>query len=229
MEKKIKGLVIKNYDSGDRDKLITIFTPEGLLTAKLKGVNSPTAKLKFAKQCFCFADFVLNGDKILTVTSANLIDSFYNLTLDYDVFDEAGKILRLARPLMKENESNPYLFVQLIQSFKTLAYSKVQKNVTQVKFLLNLFYNQGYQFESEKCSSCNGVLSENRYLNLSTGEVLCSYCKNNYCQKISYGTNKVLKIIGETDYDRLNSLKFSQEILLNATSLLLNNYTNVII
>lgn len=229
MEKKIKGIVIKNFDSGDRDKLITIFTPEGLMSAKLKGVNSPTAKLKYAKQCFCFADFVLNGDKIMVVTSADLIDSFYSLTQDYDIFEEATKILKLARALMKEGESNPFLFVELIQCFKTLAYSKVQIYVTQIKFLLNLFYNQGYQFESEKCTSCGSVLNDDRHLDLTTGEVLCNFCKTQFCEKINYGTNKVLKIIGETDYDRLHTLKFGKEILLNALSLLLKNYTNVVI
>ena len=175
MEKKVKGIVIKNFDSGDRDKLITIFTPEGIVSAKLKGVNQPKSKLKFAKQCFCFADFVLVGEKIMVVTSADLIDSFYSLTENFDAFEEATKILKLARPLMKENEENPYLFVQLVKSFKTLAYSNVQKNVTQIKFLLNLFYNQGYEFESEKCCCCGSSLVQDRYLNLTTGEVLCNF------------------------------------------------------
>ena len=41
--------------------------------------------------------------------------------------------------------------------------------------------------------------------------------------------NKVLKIIGQTDYDKLNTIKFSNQILLDTLQLLLNNYTNVLI
>lgn len=229
MEKKLSGLVVKNFDSGDRDKLITIFTPEGLMLAKLKGVNSPLSKFKFAKQCFCFADFVFAGDKFPVVTSAHLIDSFYDLTYDYDKFDEACKILKYAKPLMKQDEANPYLFVQLIQSLKILTYTKVQNKVTQIKFLLNLFYNQGYEFESEKCSVCASALNQVRYLNLTNGEVLCNFCKNEYCEKISFATNKVLKIIGETQFDRLESLHFGEDSLLNTLQLLNKNYTNIIL
>ena len=230
MDKKITGIVIKNYNSGDRDKLITIFCPEGLVYARLKGVSSPKAKLKYAKECFCFAEFVLAGEgKTKVVTSVNLIDSFYDLVKDYDAYEEAIKILMLAKPLMKQDESNPFLFITLIHCFKTLAYSKVQTNVTQIKFLLDLFFNQGYTFESECCVSCGCSLNDDRYLNLSTGEVLCSFCKDQYCEKIDYGVNKVLKIIQDTTYDRLQSLKFGQTVLLNTTSLLLKNYANVIV
>lgn len=229
MEEKTKGIVIKSFDSGDRDKLITIFTPQGLVCARLKGVNSPLSKLKFAKQCFCFADFVFAPSKFPVVISANLIDSFYDLTKDYDRFDEASKILRVAKPLMKENQPNPELFVALLKSFKNLAYNNVQKNVVYAKFLLGLFYNQGYGFESERCSNCGSVLNDTRYLNISSGEVLCNFCKNQYCQKVTYGMNKVLKIIEQTDYDKLNTIKFSNQVLYDTLQLLLNNYTNVLI
>ena len=229
MDKKITGIVIKNYDVGDRDKLITIFCPEGLIYAKLKGVNSPKSKLKFAKQCFCFAEFVITGKKNNVITSVNLIDSFYDLTKDYDVFEEATKILSLAKPLMKQDQSNPYLFLTLIKCFKTLAYSNVQHRVTEIKFLLDLFYNQGYGFESEQCVNCGSVLNHERFLNFSTGEVLCNFCKDQYCEKISYGTNKVLKIVKDTDYERLQNIKFGKTIVLDALSMLLKNYATVIV
>lgn len=229
MEEKTKGIVIKNVDSGDRDKLITIFTPQGLVCAKLKGVNSATSKLKFAKQTFCFADFVFASGKFPVVTSAYLIDSFYDLTKDFDRFDEASKILRVAKPLMKENEPNPQLFVALLKSFKNLAYNNVQKNIVYAKFMLGLFYNQGYAFDTETCSNCGSVLNDTRYLNLSNGETLCSFCKNEYCQKINYGMNKVLKILQQTDFDDLHTIKFGKQILLDTLQLLLKNYTNVVI
>lgn len=229
MEEKTKGIVIKSFDSGDRDKLITIFTPQGLICAKLRGVNSVASKMKFAKQPFCFAEFVFSTGKFPVVTSAFLIDSFYDLTKDYDKFDEAGKILRVARPLMKENQPNPQLFVLILKALKNLTYNNVQKNVVYAKFLLGLFYNQGYAFESEKCSSCGCALHESRYLNLSTGEVLCSFCKNQYCQKISFGINKVLKILQQTDFDSLHTIKFGNQVLLDTLHLLLQNYTNVVV
>jgi DNA repair protein RecO (recombination protein O) len=60
MEIKTEAIVLQSIDYKDNDKLLTLFSPSlGKLTAGIRGVKKPTAKLSFAAQPFCFAEYVL--------------------------------------------------------------------------------------------------------------------------------------------------------------------------
>ena len=126
--------------------------------------------------------------------------------------------------IVLENEPNPALFVETLKVLKTLAYSNVQQNVVLCKFLLALFFNQGYSFRTERCSNCNMELVDERYLCLSTGEILCSFCHDDDCVKISYTMNKAIKFVSETDYDRLVTLKLSKAVVHDILQLLNRNF-----
>ena len=57
MEVKTDAVVLKAIDYKDNDKLLTLFSPSlGKITAGIKGVKKPKAKLAFAAQPFCFAE-----------------------------------------------------------------------------------------------------------------------------------------------------------------------------
>ena len=59
-ELKLKAIVLSSIDYSEKDKIIKLFSlEEGIISAVLKGVRSQNAKLKFASQPFCFADFNL--------------------------------------------------------------------------------------------------------------------------------------------------------------------------
>lgn len=84
MDFKTDALVIRASEYKDNDKLLTLFSPErGKLTAGIKGVKKPNAKLSFAAQPFAFSEYVLaekNGR--YTVMNAYLYDGFYPLRTD---------------------------------------------------------------------------------------------------------------------------------------------------
>lgn len=226
MEIKTKAIVITSKDSGDKDKLITLFSlSNGIIKAKLKGVKSAKAKLKFAKEPFCFADFILNDKNgFLTVVSADCIDTFYSIITNYTHFLEASQILKMITIVGMENQPNAFLFVECLKALKTLAYSNVKENLVSIKFLLNLFYNEGYEIAFEKCSACGTLLGEYRFLNLDTGEVLCSSCKNDFYERISLPINSVLKLVANSEYDTLENLKLDKANVSLALSILFKNF-----
>ena len=60
MEIKTEAIVLQSIDYKDNDKLLTLFSPTlGRITAGAKGVKKQKAKLSFAAQPFCFAEYVL--------------------------------------------------------------------------------------------------------------------------------------------------------------------------
>ncbi len=226
MDLKIKGIVLKSLDSGEKDKIITVFSLEkGILRAKLKGVKNSGSKLKFAKEIFCFADFTLtekNG--FFTIISADCIDSFFNITKKYSAFLEAGRIFKIILTVSNEGEENGFLFLECLKALKTLTYENVCENVVLIKFLISLFFNQGYEFFCEKCTNCKNNLNESRWFNFDTGEVLCASCKNGFSERISFPVNNIFKIIKQTEYERLSTIKPNKEITEQALCLLEKNF-----
>ena len=106
MEIKTEAIVLRSIDYKDNDKLLTLFSPElGKITAGIKGVKKPKAKLAFSAQPFCFAEYVLaekNGR--YTVTAAYLHESFFELRSDVDAFYAACAAAEICRTLAQENE-----------------------------------------------------------------------------------------------------------------------------
>lgn len=86
MEIKTEAIVVQSLDYKDDDKLLTLFSPSlGKITAGIRGVKKPKAKLAFASQPFCFAEYVLaeKGGRY-TVISAYLHESFFELRTDLE-------------------------------------------------------------------------------------------------------------------------------------------------
>ena len=84
MEEKVSGIVLGGVNFGENDKILKVFTLEkGLISAKIKGVKKAGAKLKFASEPFCFAEFILSVTNAgHTVIGASLFDSFYSIRED---------------------------------------------------------------------------------------------------------------------------------------------------
>ena len=79
MEEKESGIVLGAVNFSENDKILNVFTlGKGVVCAKIKGVKKAGAKLKFAAEPFCFAEYIFSrtADK-RTVIGASLIDSFY--------------------------------------------------------------------------------------------------------------------------------------------------------
>jgi DNA repair protein RecO (recombination protein O) len=72
MEIKSNAIVLKSIDYNENDRLLTLFTAEKVkLTAGIRGVRKKGAKLTFASQPFCFAEYILvqKGDKSMVKTA----------------------------------------------------------------------------------------------------------------------------------------------------------------
>ena len=92
MELIVNAVMLKAIDYGENDKILTLLTAEnGKITAGIKGVKKASAKLRFAAQPFCFAEYVLSqkGDRF-TVINAAECESFYDLRTDIGKFYSAS-------------------------------------------------------------------------------------------------------------------------------------------
>lgn len=219
---KQKGIVLGSIDYKEKDKLVTLFTLEnGILTCVLKSVKTEKAKLKFAKEPFCFGEFLITLPSKV-ITSVDVEDSFFELTKNIDKLYLACAILDSVKTVLPQGEKNPALFVETLKAIGTIAYGDVNDKYVLIKFLLDIFDAVGYKLALSKCSVCGQDFGMKRYINLDFGEVVCTGCKTSNCIEISPRCHKTFKLIFETDYEKLSTLKlakFSEDEALNVLNL----------
>ena len=203
---KVKGIVVGGVNVKEKDRYVKLFTLEnGLMSVTMKGVRGDKAKMKAAKEIFCFGDFVIEeGDKYSVVTSVDIIDSFHMLADQIDKYYEACAVVDIVRKVA--NEKNVDLFIELLEALKTLCYDEVSRYSVIDKFLISVLNGMGYKFLNEKCSSCGAELGA-KYLNLEIGEIVCPACKKATSIPISEACYNVIRILSRTSYEDLHTVR----------------------
>ncbi len=146
MEEKLTAIVIKSADYSDNDKLVTLFSAEkGKIFAAMRGVKKANAKLKFACQPFCFAEYVLaEKSGRHTVTGASSIDMFYPLWSSPDGFFAGNAALELVNAFGGENQPSGEIFLLTLNYFKLVCYEKCDPYLMLIKYIMQLMGIAGY-------------------------------------------------------------------------------------
>lgn len=228
-EYKVKGIVLQASDYKDKDVIVTIFTVElGKIRAVLRGAKQSKAKLKFAGQPFCFADWILvKRGEYFYVTQVDLIDTFYDLTNDYDNYLTATAMSEIVIETLKPNIINENLFIKLLTAIKSLVYDNINNEIILIKFILNVLEVNGYALNFQLCGVCNTPIMGDIILSASTNDFCCVSCSNSYGLLISKREFNGIKIISNSSWDKLNTIKFSDEILTSCVNVLKFDLQNV--
>lgn len=199
MEEKLSGIVLGGVNYGENDKILSVFTiDKGVVSARIKGVKKAGAKLKFASEPFCFAEFVFS-EKLgkRTVTGASLIDSFYPLREDIIKYYAGAVILEFDKRFLKEEIISPDLFILSVESLKELAYGKISPVITAANFLINALKYSGYALNFDGCSVCHENITGKAFFDYRFGAFLCENCHKDSGREINLSTYVALKNISE--------------------------------
>ena len=190
MEEKLTGLVLSKTDYGENDRIVNIFTLEkGTVSATFKGVKRAGAKLKFASEPFCFAEFLFSeraGRR--TAIGASLNDSFYPVRESIEKFFAAGTVLEFIRRFARENIVSPDLFFTAIDCLKETAYGDKNPKVLLCAFLLNALKISGYAINLHGCFLCGKDISGRVFFDPFSGGFLCENCRKNEGREINAET-----------------------------------------
>lgn len=226
MSEKIKGIVIRSNDRKEKDKNILLFSLEkGKVWATLKGVKGNGAKMKVAQNLFCFGDFLLEDGKAgKIVTGVDVIESFHELSEDIDKYFEGMAILEVLNAIEIAKEEMPKLFVLVLKALKSLCFENNSSLYVLDKFLIELFKINGFPLYTNKCSVCGDEKFDRVFIDFSTGEIECISCKGLLSEEISKGTHHALKILNETDFSKLKTIKLAKMVELSLLKLLVKNF-----
>ncbi len=237
MEEKQNGIVLSGINFSENDKLLNIFTLEkGVVCAKIKGVKKAGAKLKFAAEPFCFAEFIFSrsGDK-RTVIGASLIDSFYPIRENIQKFFCAGTVTEFIKHFYQEEMVDEKEFMLTINALKEIAYTDDYLSAL-VKFLVLALENQGFGLKLDGCFYCENKIEARTFFDYRNGAFICEKCFDNVGREINgitlsalieakdgcltdthQGTKKALKLleyyIKNRTEENIKSLKELNDIL----------------
>ena len=206
MEVKTDAVVLQTLDYKDNDKLLTLFSPSlGKITAGIRGVKKPTAKLAFAAQPFCFSEYVLaeKGGRY-TVTAAYLHESFFALRSDITRFYAACAGAEIARELTLENENYHGLFIGFIECLKALCLAEEDPAEALLSFLLIALRESGYPLDLGYLEECDGDIGDRLWFDFSDGRFtsferchegerasVCTYHTLRKCAGLTFDENRL--------------------------------------
>ena len=171
MDVKTEAIVLQAIDYKDNDKLLTLFSPTlGKITAGIRGVKKPKAKLAFSAQPFCFAEYILaeKGGRY-TVTNAYLHESFFSLRTDIDRFYAACAAAEICRTLAQENEGNEALFIGFIECLKSLCLAGEDEAESLIAFSLIALRESGYPLDLSYLEECDGDIGDKLWFDFADG------------------------------------------------------------
>ncbi len=230
MEIKVNALVIKAIDYKDNDRILTLYSLEkGKITAGIKGVKKAGAKLKFASEPFCFAEYILaeKGGRY-TVTSASYIDCFYDLRLSLDKYYYSAVVSEFLNVHTESEMPDPYLFDLAINSIKNICYNSNEKMFLSY-FLFKAIESLGYGISNLNCDACKEKISDRVFFRCRDASFRCSSCKEENYIEIKKQTYEALILLKEENLDALKALKEGVDMLFNFLIYYMNNKTEVVL
>lgn len=227
-ELKSTGIVLSSIDYKENDKLVTIYTLDlGVIRAQLRGVKQAKSKLKFACQPFFVGEFIIiKKSTYYQVITVNTIDSFFELTANYDRYLVASIILESIKLTQKEGMINEQLFLYVLKTIELLCYDQINENMILIKYLLNFLKLNGYELNFDRCTVC-GIRLTTASLNVGVGGLVCDTCKDMYSHSLEKNVFSSLKIINNTDLNKLSTVKLNNSVLLKCILLLKLNINAV--
>lgn len=176
MQIKTDGLVLRSAEYGESDRMVTLLTAdEGKIGVNFKGVKKAGAKLAFAVQPFCFAEYVLaeRGGRY-TATSASLYDGFYELREDLVAFYAASVVLEACDRLVFSGMDGRESLLFAVKALTQIEEKGVQ---ALLAFFVRALEGAGYPLHLGDCPKCGKPLHGKLYFDFESGAFFCEDCK----------------------------------------------------
>ncbi len=227
MAETLRAINIKSIDKKEKDKNILLFSiEEGKEWVTLKGVKNPNAKMKLAQSPFCFGEFVIEEGKLgKIVVGFEAIESFHEISEDVDKYFEGTAILEILDKMdFTSTQERARVFLLSIKALKNICFNNIKPLYILDKFLIEILNICGTPLYTEKCSNCGSKSFDKLYINYVTGELVCSGCKDIYCEEFSKTVFSALKILNNTEFEKLSTIKLAENSEKTLLNILVNNF-----
>ena len=220
MKKQLKGIIIREVDYGENDKIINILTDqEGIISAVVRRAKNVKFNKRSIVQCFSYCHFSLyakaNG---YVVDDFDILELFWNIRNDLYGLSLAQYFSQLCFAFSPDPDHSLELLRLFLNTLFYIAKGKKSLAVLKVIFEIRGCTICGYMPNLIGCVRCKSYDSDDMYFSLGDGYVVCGECleklkHEHYWSagicKISLPIFKALRYIVYSEFDRLFAFNIS--------------------
>lgn len=217
---KTEAIVLLSRDSGDADKLVTLFSRDfGKINTMAYGARRPRNRLSGYLQVFMNIDVALVAGKgIDSIKQCEPLQSFRQLRDTLTPMSYGFFLAELVSELCPERQPEPEVFDLLLQIFPLL----LERNPRLVALagawkILSLL---GYHPECVTCVSCGRPVCLPAHFSAAAGGAICTECYQPGLEEFSVATGEFLQVLLELNWSQPGHFKVSGAVLLQAERIL---------
>lgn len=175
-----QGLVLREVNYKESDKILTVLTREGgKRTVKAQGCRRKGSRLAASAQLLVWSDMTLFEYKdYWSLNEAESQEQFWGLKKDVEKLALGSYFAEVAETVAEEGRSDPDLLSLILNSLYAL--DKLQKPQALVKaaFELKLMCLTGYEPMLDACAACGVENPEEPRFHISEGVLHCASCRS---------------------------------------------------
>lgn len=215
MHIEIKGIIIKEANYKDNDKILTIFTAEkGIVSAVARGCKKMKNQVGAILQVFSYGTFFLRvTPKGYVVNDAKVEEVFWGLREDLEKLALAQYFCELIFALSPEYPDLQDFLKLFLNSLHYLANDKKEYKILKSVFELRACSMCGYEPNLIGCIECKKYTAPMMNFFIDRGVLMCENCANSVekfnSYKISESVVLALKYIIYSPVEKIFSFKIS--------------------
>lgn len=214
---KTHGVVIKEVNLGESDKIVTLFTKShGKLSAYAKGVRRPKSALSAGCQLLSYGEFLLYGNKDRhSVSSVEVVESFYGIRDDLEKLTYAAHMMDILFDVIQEDHPSSKALSLFLNTLHFLSKSEKSPALLTRIFEIRLLTILGYAPHVSGCMNCGASHDEVLRFSFQKCGFLCNACKGQdlSAMTISAGVAKALEHIIQSKSSEVFSFELSEGAL----------------
>jgi len=210
-----KGLVLKEVNTGEADKIITVLTAEeGKISISAKNARRSKNSASTGTQLLCFSNYMLfKGKELYNLSSCEVIESNYEIRNDIEKLTYCSHILELITDNVQEGEPSEDILRLLLNTFYVIAKTNRSLELVTRVFELRFMSLLGYEPNVSSCISCNKTDTEKMYFDFDNSGLVCSECVSSKGRVVPLlsGTVKALRYIMYINPQKLYNFSLSED------------------
>lgn len=149
------GLVLRAVRVGEADQILSILTPDGIVSASAKGSLRLKHKLFSACGLFCYSEFTLfDGKTMCVVDDAQVRSVFFGLREDVEAMALAMYCAEVAATLSPVGAEAAAQLKLLLNTFYMLSEKKKRPRLVKAVYELRTLSQTGYMPDLVACADC---------------------------------------------------------------------------
>ena len=214
-----KGIVLRETNYKEADKILTVLTAEGgKRTVKARGCRRKGSALAAASQLLAYSDMTLFEYKdYYTLNEGSTIALFRHVREDLLKLALGSYFAEVVEAVAEEGHPEPEMLSLLLNSLYALDTLNKPLPLVKAAFELRLLCAAGYAPLADACGVCGVPDPEKPFLNLSEGVLHCAACReevgDGISMPLSRGALAALRYIVYGDPKRLFSFQVDEESL----------------